>query len=294
MKSLSLSITVAAVLLSSLVALPRAQQKAGNDPDKKEWIQLFNGKDLKDWRVKIAGYDLNDNFGNTFRVENGVMKVGYEKYDKYDDRFGHIFYRDKFSYYIIAAEYRFTGDQCAGGPGWATRNSGIMLHCQDPKTMGKKQDFPISIEVQLLGGLGKGPRTTANLCTPGTNVEMNGKLFTTHCVNSTSKTYDGDQWVRVEVEVLGDERIKHTIEGQTVLAYEKPQIGGGSVSNHDPAVKKDGMLLSEGYISLQSESHPIEFRKVELLHLAGCKDAKASNYKSYFVKADNSKCRYGR
>jgi hypothetical protein len=144
----------------------------------------------------------------------------------------------------------------------------------------------------LLGGLGKGPRTTANLCTPGTNVEMNGKLFTTHCVNSTSKTYDGDQWVRVEVEVLGDERVKHIIDGQTVISYEKPQIGGGAVSGHDPAVKKDGMLLSEGYISLQSESHPVEFRKVELLNLAGCMDQKASNYKSYFVKADNSKCKY--
>jgi hypothetical protein len=243
---------------------------------------------------QITGYDLNDNFGNTFRVENGVMKVGYEKYDKFDSRFGHIFYREKFSYYIIAAEYRFVGEQCTGGPAWATRNSGIMVHCQAPETMGKQQDFPISIEVQLLGGLGKGPRTTANLCTPGTNVEMNGKLFTQHCLNSSSKTYDGDQWVRVEAEVHGDEQIKHIIDGQTVLSYEKPQIGGGNVSGHDSAVKKDGMLLSEGYISLQSESHPVEFRKVELLNLVGCTDPKASNYKTYYVKADNTKCKYER
>lgn len=272
----------------------RAQSKAKNDPNKKEWRQLFNGKDLKDWLVKIRGYDLNDNFGNTFRVENGVLKVGYEKYDNYNERFGHIFYRDKFSYYIIAAEYRFVGDQCPGGPNWATRNSGIMLHCQDPKTMGKMQDFPISIEAQLLGGLGKGPRTTANLCTPGTNVEMDGKLFTPHCINSKSKTYDGDQWVRVEIEVRGDEQIKHIIDGQPVLSYEKPQIGGGNVSGHDPAVKKDGMLLSEGYISLQSESHPVEFRKVELLNLVGCTDPKATNYKTYYVKADNKQCKYDR
>jgi 3-keto-disaccharide hydrolase len=280
------------LLLSTAVALAQTKpaSKTTNDPDKKEWIQLFNGKDLKDWSPKITGYDLNDNFGNTFRVENGVMKVGYEKYDKFDNRFGHIFYRDKFSHYIIAVEYRFVGDQAKEGPNWATRNSGIMVHCQSPQSMGKGQDFPISIEVQLLGGLGKGPRTTANLCTPGTNVEMNGKLFTQHCVNSSSKTYDGDQWVRVEVEVLGDERIKHMIDGQTVLSYEKPQIGGGNVSGHDPEVKKDGTLLSEGYISLQSESHPVEFRKVELLNLVGCMDQKASNYKSYFVKADNSKC----
>jgi 3-keto-disaccharide hydrolase len=282
------------LLLSTAAALAQTKSvsKTTNDPDKKEWIQLFNGKNLKDWTPKITGYDLNDNFGNTFRVENGVMKVSYEKYDKFDNRFGHIFYRDKFSYYVIAVEYRFVGEQAKEGPNWATRNSGIMVHCQSPQSMGKGQDFPISIEVQLLGGLGKGPRTTANLCTPGTNVVMNGQLFTTHCVNSTSKTYDGDQWVRAEVEVLGDERIKHIIDGQTVLSYEKPQIGGGTVNGFDPEVKKDGTLLSEGYISLQSESHPVEFRKVELLNLVGCMDQKASNYKSYFVKADNSKCKY--
>jgi len=282
-------------LLAFQVPTPTADaQKARNDPDKKEWIQLFNGKDLKNWDIKIKGYDLNDNFGNTFRVENGLLKVGYEKYDKFNDRFGHIFYREKFSHYIIAAEYRFVGEQCPGGPNWATRNNGIMVHSQSAQSMGKDQDFPISIEVQLLGGLGKGPRSTANLCTPGTNVEIDGKLFTTHCLNSKSKTYDGDQWVRVEAMVDGDRQIKHMIDGQVVLSYEKPQIGGGNVSGHDPAVKKDGMLLSEGYIALQGESHPTEFRKVELLNLVGCMDPKASNYKSYFVKADNTKCKYDR
>ncbi len=280
--------------MSSLIAPEIVLAQKSNDPDKKEWIKLFNGRDLTGWDVKIAGYDLNDNFGDTFRVENGVMKVGYEKYDKFNNRFGHIFYKDKFSYYLIAVEYRFVGDQAPGGAGWATRNSGIMVHCQSAKSMGKNQDFPISIEVQLLGGLGKGERTTANLCTPGTNVVINGKLFTTHCVNSTSKTYDGDQWVRVEVEVLGDTTVRHMIDGKPVLEYQQPQIGGGNVANFDPAVKKDGTLLSEGYISLQSESHPIEFRKVELLNLAGCMDKKASNYKSYYVKSDNSKCIYKR
>jgi hypothetical protein len=290
----------AVLLLSALVAVvvytlaEAAGAETRNDPAKKEWVQLFNGKDLKGWDVKIAGYDLNDNFGNTFRVENGRLKVAYDKYDKFDNKFGHLFYREKFSHYVVAVEYRFVGEQASGGPSWAARNSGIMVHSQSAQSMGKQQDFPISIEVQLLGGLGKGPRATANLCTPGTHVEMSGKLFTTHCVNSSSKTYDGDQWVRVEVEVLGDSQVKHIVEGQTVLSYEKPQIGGGVVSNFDEQAKKDGMLLSEGYIALQSESHPIEFRKVELLNLAGCTDPKASNHKSYYVKSDNSKCKYDR
>ena len=283
-----------ALCLFGLSTAAVCQTPSKASPDQKEWRQLFNGRDLTGWEPKIRGYAVNDNFGNTFRAENGLLRVVYDKYDAFNERFGHLVYKEKFSYYTVAVEYRFVGEQCPGGPSWATRNSGIMVHGQTAASMGKDQDFPISIEVQLLGGLGKGPRTTANLCSPGTNVEIDGKLFTTHCLNSSSKTYEGDQWVRVEVTVLGDERIIHKIDGQTVLSYEKPQIGGGTVTGYDPEVKKDGQLLKEGYLSLQSESHPVEFRKVEILSLIGCTDPKALNHKSYFVKSDNSTCKYGR
>jgi len=193
-----------------------------------DWIQLFNGKDLTGWTPKIRGSEPGVNFGNTFRVENGVLKVGYEAYDEFKERFGHLFYKDKFSYYIIAAEYRFVGQQAKGGPGWALRNSGIMIHGQDPSTMPKDQDFPISIEVQLLGGDGTNPRTTMNLCTPGTNVVMDSKLITTHCLTAKSKTYHGEQWVRAEALVLGASLIRHKIDGETLIEYTMPQIGGGS------------------------------------------------------------------
>jgi len=247
------------VLMSTNSAIAQNSEK---------WQQLFNGKNLDGWMVKIRGYDLNDNFGNTFRVEDNVMKVGYEAYDSFRNRFGHIFYKSPFSYYKLAVEYRFVGQQAKGGEGWAYRNSGIMIHCQPPATMHKNQDFPISIEVQLLGGDATGERTTCNVCTPGTNIEMNGKLTTDHCINSKSKTYRGDTWVRAEVIVMGDSIIQHVIDGDTVLSYSKPQIGGGAVNDYDPSVKKDGQLLSSGYISLQSESHPVEFRKVEIMDLA--------------------------
>lgn len=258
---------------------------------KKDWVQLFNGKNLSGWTPKITGHAVGENFANTFRVKDGLLTVSYDGYDSFASQFGHLFYKDSFSYYIIAVEYRFIGDQAKDGPGWATRNSGIMVHGQPAATMQKDQDFPISIEVQLLGGLGKGPRTTANLCTPGTNVERDGKLFTPHCLNSTSKTYDGDQWVRVEVVVKGGESIDHRIDGVSVLKYERPQIGGGSVSNFDAAVKVDGKLLEEGSISLQSESHPVQFRKVELLNLVGCMVKKSKSYRDYFVKNEAKACR---
>ena len=261
--------------------------------DKQEWKQLFNGKNLDGWDIKIRGYELNDNYLNTFRVEDGKMVVRYDKYDDFKQKYGHIFYKGDFSYYRISVEYRFVGEQAPKGEGWAWRNSGIMVHGQPAATMGKDQDFPASIEVQLLGGNDK-KHTTCNLCTPGTNVVMNGKLITQHCVTSTSQTYNGDQWVKAEVLVLGDSLIQHFANGEMVLEYNKPQLGGGNVSGNDPSLIVDGKLLDHGSISLQSESHPVEFRKVEILDLKGCMDPKAANYKSYYVKADNSKCSYGK
>ncbi|RBL89166.1 3-keto-disaccharide hydrolase [Chitinophaga flava] len=255
-------------LLTTLLLLSGLHSFAQKEIAPNKWLKLFNGKDLKDWDIKITGYDLNDNFGNTFRVQDGLLTVSYDKYDEFKERYGHIFYKKNFSAYLIVAEYRFTGNQVKGGPGWAFRNSGIMLHGQPAATMTKNQDFPISLEEQLLGGNGKDPRSTANLCTPGTNVVMNGKLITDHCISSTSKTYHGDQWVHVEALVLRDSVIKHIMGKDTVLVYNKPQIGGGNVLHADPAVKKDGTLLSEGSISLQSESHPVQFRKVELFDLS--------------------------
>jgi hypothetical protein len=265
-----------------------AQQKP---QDVRSWIQLFNGRDLADWTIKFSKHDLGENFHNTFRVADGLLQVRYDRWPSFNGEFGHIFYKDPFSYYLLAAEYRFVGEQVAGAPAWAMRNNGLMLHSPHPRTMLKDQDFPIALEIQLLGGLGKGPRTTANLCTPGAHVVMNGKLHTPHCTNSTSATYDGDQWVRVEVLVHGDELVRHTIDGRTVLEYSKPQIGGGGVSPVDPAVKVDGTPMTGGYISLQAETAPIDFRKVELLNLEGCMDQRSSSYKSYFVKSNPAMCR---
>jgi hypothetical protein len=260
--------------------------------DRRDWIPLFNGKTLDGWTPKIRGYPLGENHADTFRVVDGILQASYDKYDRFDDKFGHLFYRQKFSHYVLAAEYRFVGNQVPGGPDWAIRNNGLMLHSQAPQTMGKDQDFPISVEVQLLGGLANGkPRSTANVCTPGTQIFMNDLMVKGHCRSSKSETYPGDVWVRVEVEVRGGERFTHRIDGQTVLEYEKPTIGGGEVSGFDPAVKVDGTLLTEGFIAIQGESHPTEFRKIELLNLSGCMDPKSPRYKSYYIHNDASSCK---
>ncbi|MEO8271353.1 MAG: DUF1080 domain-containing protein, partial [Aureliella sp.] len=257
------SLVVAQEAAKPLAADKQAAAAAG------EWIQLFNGKDLSGWVPKIRYHELGENYGNTFRVEDGLLKVRYEpdQYPQFDERFGHLFFEKPFSHYRLRVEYRFVGEQCAGGPGWAIRNSGMMLHGEDPALMTVEQDFPASIECQLLGGNGRDPRPTVNLCTPGTNVVKDGKLFLPHCTESSSKTYAGEQWVTVEVEVHGAEDIKHIIDGQVVLEYSQPQYDERDAHAKMLAEKQGGLLISGGTISLQSESHPIDFRKVELLVL---------------------------
>lgn len=260
-------LSLLAVLLTLLPAQadePLKPIKPSTDTDTDGWVALFDGKSLDGWIPKIKGYELGDNYADTFRVEDGVIKVGYDKYEKWDKNYGHLFYKDKFSHYRMRVEYRFVGEQVKGGEGWALRNSGLMVHCQDPKTMGKDQNFPVSIEVQFLGGNGKDKRPTCNLCTPGTNVFYKGKLHTPHCTNSTSKTIHGDEWVTAEIEVNGGGVVKHFVNGELVLEYEKPQYDPKDADAKKLIKDEKNLILEEGWISLQSESHPCEFRKVEV------------------------------
>lgn len=231
------------------------------------WISLFNGKNMEGWTPKFRGCPLGENFNDTFRVEDGVLKVCYDKYDEFNGRFGHLFYKDKFAHYRLRVEYRFVGEQVKGGAGWAWRNNGVMVHSQDPKSMEVNQEFPVSIEVQLLGGDGTNPRTTANLCSPGTNVVMNDTLIRQHCYDSTSETYHGDVWVTVEIEVRGNKRIRHLIDGKTVLEYSEPQLDDKDANARRLMDSGAPIMIEEGFIALQAESHPTEFRKIELLPL---------------------------
>jgi hypothetical protein len=237
----------------------------GETTGREEWIHLFNGKDLEGWAIKINKYPLNENYNNTFRVENGLMVTRYDEYESFDAEYGHIFYKTPYSHYKLRVEYRVVGEQVPGGAGWALRNSGVMFHAQSPESMLVNQEFPVSIEAQFLGGTGEGERSTGNLCTPGTHVVMDGELVTRHCTSSTSRTYHGDEWVQFELVVYGDSIIHHIVGGDTVLTYSKPQIGG---DRPEEFPLPDGTPLTSGYIALQAESHPYEFRKVELLDLS--------------------------
>lgn len=231
---------------------------------KENWIQLFNGKDLDGWVIKIKGSPLGENYRNTFRVEEGIMKVSYSEYDTFRYEFGHIYFRQPFSSYKLRVEYRFTGEQLPGGPSWGFRNSGIMFHCQNPATIGLNQDWPVSVEVQFLGSTKDRETPTMNVCTPHTHIMMGDSLVTQHCTPSLSKYFYDDEWVTAELVVYADSIIHHIVNGDTVLTYAKPQIGGDLPEGF---TLPQGTPLKEGYIALQSESHPVEFRKVEILEI---------------------------
>lgn len=238
---------------------------AQTDDDPGQWISLFNGENLDNWKVKFTGQPLGVNYRNTFRVVDGILSVSYDAWNNFDSEFGHLFYDQVFSHYLLRVEYRFVGDQVVGGPAWAYRNNGLMLHSQAPASMTLDQEFPVSIEAQLLGGNGVDQRTTANVCSPGTHWLRGDELIRTHCINSTSDTYHGNQWVTVEFEVRGNESIIHRIDDVIVFEIHAPQLDQSDPDAQRLIQQGADILLKEGYVALQAESHPTEFRKIELL-----------------------------
>lgn len=252
------------VIVSLVMVSCNAQKKSTGDG----WIKLFNGSNLEGWTVKIHHHETGVNFGNTFRAEDGVIKVRYDQYGEFNDQFAHLYFNQPYSHFHLKLEYRFTGELQKGAPSYTMLNSGVMFHSQDPHSMPKEQNWPISVEMQFLAGLGDGkPRPTGNMCSPGTDIVFNGKVYDGHCLNSSSKTYDKNEWVKAELIVLGDSLITHIINGDTVLQYSKPTMGGGVVDGYDAKLWQPGKPLKEGFIALQSEGQPIDFRNIELKKL---------------------------
>ncbi len=254
-------------MLASVFVLVSFSPKTEKDA-KNEWINMFNGKNLDGWIVKIHHHDVGDNYANTFKAVDGKIQVNYDGYTEFNNRYGHLFYKTPFSSYHLKFEYRFTDQWMKDAPSYTYRNSGVMFHSQDPKTILKEQDWPISVEYQILAGAGDGqPRPTGNMCSPGTEVFFNGEMDPRHCINSSSKTYNWDEWVSGELIVYKDSLIIHIVNGEKVLEYTKPQIGGGVANGFDPAIKTDKKPLTEGYIGLQAEGQGIEFREIKIMKL---------------------------
>lgn len=228
------------------------------------WQSIFDGESLEGWIPKIAGEKFGEDRSETFRAENGVLSVNYDQYESFDQKFGHLFYKHNLSSYRLRLEYRFVGNQISGGPDWARLNSGLMLHAQKPETMDLDQNFPVSVEAQFLAAFDEMPeRTTANICTPGTHIVISGDLVTEHCVDSNTIAPRAGEWVKFEVDVRANKSIKLYINGGLAFDFSEPQL-----DPEDSDAKKilySEQALKSGYIALQSESHPIEFRNIQIL-----------------------------
>jgi hypothetical protein len=240
-----------------------AETENDSSETQENWRTLFNGEDLEDWIVKIHHHEVGDNYANTFRVEDGVIQVNYDGYENFEERYGHLFYKEPFSSYHLKFKYRFTDQWMEDAPGYTYRNSGVMFHSQDPTTILKEQDWPISVEYQMLAEAKEGEsRPTGNMCSPGTEVYYKGEMDPRHCIESSSNTYKWDEWVNAELIVYKDSLVIHKVNGEKVLEYTKPQIGGGVANGYDPEIKLDGKRLTEGYIALQAEGQGVEFKDI--------------------------------
>jgi hypothetical protein len=228
-----------------------------------KWIPLFNGKDLSGWQIKIAGQQLGVNHLNTFRVEDGILKIKYDQYKMFDSQFGGLYTTKPYTNYRLKAEYRFIGELTPGAPSWGYRDSGVQFHCQHPKTMDLSQNFPICLEYNLHGGNGKDERPVGEICLSGTLVDIDGVPSKSCNPAKVKRTIHGDQWATLEIDVQGN-LIKQYINGEEIISYTNPRYDPTHAKGK--TFIKDGVsALYSGYISLQSNSHPIEFRKIEIM-----------------------------
>ncbi|MEE2924075.1 MAG: DUF1080 domain-containing protein [bacterium] len=243
------------------------------------WQQLFNGKNLNGWNFHFSGYDYNENPFNTLKVADGLLKVDYSGYKGWNGEFGHFARDEVYSHFLFAVEYRFVGEQTLGAPGWAFRNNGIMFHSESMSGMKKNQDFPVSVEAQLLQrGTEDQPTSVINLCNGASKTTAQEKP---NCSKEEAAVVIAHKnaWVRAEVLVLGDSLAKFMLNGDTL----------GVFTNFKYA--ETGKPIKEGRIALQAESHNTQFRKIEIVNLAGCMDPANSNYKPYFFKNDPDSCK---
>lgn len=256
------------VLCVAITSCSRSASKVNQDSSEKTWVNIFNGKNLDGWTAKFQHHEPGDNYANTFRVVNGSIQVNYDGYDQFEERYGHLFYKNPYAAFHLKFDYRFTDQWMEDAPSYTYRNSGVMFHSQAPETILKEQDWPISVEYQMLADAGDGnPRPTGNMCSPGTEVIFNGEMDPRHCINSDSPTFSWDEWVHAELIVYGDSLVIHKVNGKKVLEYTHPQIGGGVANRFNPDYKVDGKLLKSGYIGLQAEGQGVEFKNIAIMKL---------------------------
>lgn len=259
MRKFSLLPALCQILICFIYSVSCQSQSTSED-----WISLFNGENLDGWTVKIAGHPMGDNAHQTFHVEDGIMKVAYDDYDKFDMQVGHIFTNITYSHYILRLDYLFLGSGMPDAPDWTNLNSGVMIHSQSPQSMLVDQGFPVSIEGQFLAEGATAGTQTANVVSPGTHIELEGVLNKDHINDSDSELFPLETWVTFEAEVHGGELIIYRVNGKEVMRFSRPQL-----DDADPDAKRllaagAAKFLDHGFIALQAEGQPVWFRNIRI------------------------------
>ena len=251
----------AAALAACAVATLAASAAQAQDG----WRPLFDGRSLDGWTVKIHGHEVGDNYRGTFSVADGAIRVSYGGYQTFDQRFGHLFYNTPFKAYRLRLSYRLLGPSLPDAPTWAHSNSGVMFHSQSPQSIPKDQLWPVSLEFQFLGRMTAEDRPTGAVCTPGTTVAVAGVRTHQHCIASTGPTIPNGTWTEAELEVTPAGEVTHRINGQVVHRYTAPELDPADATTAKLIAERGGALaLDGGYIALQSEGHPVEFRDIRI------------------------------
>lgn len=291
-----MALRIAALLLLAWAALP-----AMGGPNDTVWTKLWTGNNLNDWDIKFAGSALNTNYNNTFRAVDGNLEVNYTGWTSFSTQFGHAGYKHRqFSFYVLRAEFQHWGTRPSGAPGWALQNNGLMLHSQSVASMGPNQDFPVSLETQLLGSgnVESDNNSTLNLCTPGTafyTQPTGGTRNDSHCYSAANNTRPpAETWAWATIVVYGDSIIRHyngpSATGTPTLTYYRPVRATNSGAGGVTINVVNNERLTQGYILIQAETHPYRFRTLEVADLVGCMTPSSPNYKSYYLRHDAAAC----
>jgi hypothetical protein len=228
-------------------------------------VKIFNGQDLTGWVPLIKKSAFNVNYQNTFRADpaNQIIRVTYEDYPDtdFDGRYGMLYYDKYLTDYRVRLTYRFREPQAQNPSQWGKNNTGLMLFGIDPRDVMGDPDFPPAIEIQLLGTPSTGGTNNANLCQPGGM--WVSKLFGENngsgngCKASKSgPAPTAGEWVTIEAEVL--------VSGETKI-YQHPETITPVLSISGPMYNNQPVL--GGYMAIQSESQPVEFKDIELKEL---------------------------
>lgn len=223
------------------------------------WVNLFNGKDLTGWVPLIHKSKVGENYMDTFRADsvNKVIRIAYDKYpnQSFDGRIGNLYYNKRLTNYRVRVTYRFIEPQAKNPVSWGRNNSALMIFAVDPYTITGDPQLPPMIELQLLGSPSAGGTTSPNYCDLG---GMSMQQHSARCGNNGSgkAPNPANQWTTVEAEVH--------VTGVTKV-FQLPDTTNPAQTMSGPRYMNQA--VTGGFVALQSESQPIEFKDILLKEL---------------------------